>query len=96
MLATPESAAAIGQIESSRNSGLTGTIHSLNQQGGILSEPKLWDGNLADDFRDNVWLACSRALAHAHTQLQEPQRRLKTITPSSCRRVATRGPDRFL
>jgi hypothetical protein len=71
------------------------TIHSLNQQGGILSEPKLWDGNLADDFRGNVWLACSRALAHAHTQLQELQRRLQTITPSSCKQAAMRRLDRF-
>ena len=62
VLATPEAAAAIGQIESILNSGLTETIQSLNQQGGILSEPNVWDGNLADDFRGNVWPACSRAL----------------------------------
>ncbi len=79
VLATPEAAAAIGQIESILNSGLTETIQSLNQQGGILSEPNVWDGNLADDFRGNVWPACSRALANAHTQLQELQGRLKTI-----------------
>ena len=60
VLATPEAAAAIGQIESILNSGLTETIQSLNQQGGILSEPNVWDGNLADDFRGNVWPACSR------------------------------------
>ena len=59
VLATPEAAAAIGQIESILNSGLTETIQSLNQQGGILSEPNIWDGNLADDFRGNVWPACS-------------------------------------
>jgi hypothetical protein len=36
------------------NSGMTETIQSLNQQGGILSEPNVWDGNLADDLRGNA------------------------------------------
>jgi hypothetical protein len=67
VLATPEAAAAIGQIENILNSGLTETMQSLNQQGGILSEPNVWDRNLADDFRGNVWAACWRALANAHT-----------------------------
>jgi hypothetical protein len=77
--------------ESILNSGLTETIQSLNHQGGILSEPNVWDGNLADDFRGNLWPACSRALANAHTQLQELQRRLKTIH-ANIMRAGGNGP----
>ena len=79
VLATPEAAAAITQIEGILNGGLAETIQHLNQQGSILSEPNVWDGNLADDFRNNVWPSCSRALASAHTQLQDLQSKLKQI-----------------
>lgn len=79
VLATPEAAAAISQIESILNSGLSETIQNLNTQGGILSEPNVWDGNLADDFRGHVWPSCSAALRDAHTQLLELQSKLKQI-----------------
>jgi uncharacterized protein YukE len=79
VLATPEAAAAISQIENILNSGLTQTIQNLNQQGGMLSDPAVWDGNLSDDFRNNVWPACSQALNNAHTQLQDLQTKLKAI-----------------
>lgn len=79
VLATPEAATAITQIESILNSGLAQTIQNLNQQGQVLSEPNVWDGNLADDFRNNVWPACSRALSNAHTQLLDLQAKLKLI-----------------
>jgi uncharacterized protein YukE len=79
VLATPEAAAAISQIENILNSGLTETISSLNTQGQILSEPNVWDGNLADDFRQNVWPACHSALRDAYRQLQDLQGKLKQI-----------------
>jgi uncharacterized protein YukE len=79
VLATPEAAAAINQMESILNSGLAQTIQNLNQQGTILSDPNVWDGNLSDDFRNNVWPACSRALTNAHTQLQDLQTKLRAI-----------------
>ena len=79
VLATPEAATAISQIESILNSGLAQTIQNLNTQGGVLSEPNVWDGNLADDFRNNVWPSCSQALNNAHQQLQDLQTKLKAI-----------------
>lgn len=79
VLATPEAEAAINQIESILNSGLSTSIQNLNSQGSVLSEPNVWDGNLAQNFRTNVWPACSRALANAQTQLQDLQVQLKAI-----------------
>ena len=79
VLATPEAAAAISQMESILNSGLAETIQNLNNQGTTLSDPNVWDGNLSDDFRQNVWPACRTALRDAHTQLLELQGKLKQI-----------------
>ncbi|MCU4184692.1 hypothetical protein K6U06_10000 [Acidiferrimicrobium sp. IK] len=79
VLATPEAQSAITQIENILNNGLTQTITDLDTQGKTLSEPNVWDGNKADDFRNNVWPSVQHALQSATQQLQELQGKLQGI-----------------
>ena len=79
VLATEEARQAITQIETILNNGLAQTIGQLKTQGGNLSEPNIWDGGLAVEFRSNIWPQCSSALDNAQRQLQELQTKLQQI-----------------
>jgi hypothetical protein len=79
VLATEEARQAITQIQTILNDGLTNTIGQLKTQGTTLSEPNVWDGQLALEFRGTIWPQCSAALDNAHRQLLELQQKLQQI-----------------
>jgi hypothetical protein len=79
VLATEEARQAITQIQNILNGGLAETIGQLKTQGSLLSEPNVWDGALASEFRGTIWPACSQALDSAQTQLQELHQKLQQI-----------------
>jgi hypothetical protein len=79
VLATEEARQAITQIQTILNNGLAQTIGQLKSQGTNLSEPNVWDGQLAMEFRSSIWPQCSAALDSAQTQLQELHQKLQQI-----------------
>jgi hypothetical protein len=79
VLATEEARQAITQIQTILNNGLAQTIGQLKTQGTNLSEPNVWDGQLAMEFRSSIWPQCSTALDSAQTQLQELHQKLQQI-----------------
>ena len=76
---TEETKTAIKQIQSIINGGFTEQITSLDGQGKILSDPNVWDGPLAAQFRGSVWPETKTALDKAKTQLDELRTQLDQI-----------------
>ncbi|MBO0731266.1 MAG: hypothetical protein J2P57_18560 [Acidimicrobiaceae bacterium] len=79
VLSTPEAKQAIAQIQNILNGQFIGSIQQLENQGQTLSEPNVWDGNLAQQFRSDTWPQTSSALKNAHTQLIQLQQELNKI-----------------
>ena len=52
VLSTEQAKSAITQVQAIINGGLTEQITKLDAQGKILSNPDVWDGPLAQQFRD--------------------------------------------
>ena len=55
VLSTEQAKSAITQVQAIVNGGLTEQITKLDGQGKILSNPDVWDGPLAQQFRDQTW-----------------------------------------
>ncbi len=79
VLSTEQAREAITQIQSILSGGLESTIAQLKQQGGVLSDPNVWDGPLAADFRGNIWPSCTTSLDKTTQALQELQTKLHQI-----------------
>ncbi len=80
VLSTEAAKAAIKQIQSIINGGLTEQITALDSQGKILSEPNNWDGPLAEKFRNDTWPTTNTALKNAIKKLEELHSELNTIS----------------
>jgi uncharacterized protein YukE len=80
VLATQEAKNAIAQINTIVNGGLEDQISALNTQGSTLSDPNIWDGPTAVDFRSNVWPQINSALQDTKGKLDELRTKLDTIT----------------
>ena len=70
VLSTEEGKAAISQMHTIINEGLSEQIGFLNDQGVILCDPMVWDGNLADQFRAD-WPEYHHKLTEANAALEE-------------------------
>jgi hypothetical protein len=46
-------------------------VQQLEQQGQTLSDPNVWDGRAATDFRSNVWPQARTALDRTIQTLEE-------------------------
>lgn len=79
VLITPEAKTAITNIQSIINNGLESTVNSLKTNGEQLSEPAVWDGGLAANFRSTVWPDCRSALDKTTTALNELHQQLQKI-----------------
>ena len=60
-------------------STLTSQISKLDSQGKVLSNPDVWDGPLAQQFRDSTWPETKSALDKAHTELDQLREQLQKI-----------------
>ena len=80
VLSTPEAKSAIKSIEGIINGGLTEQISQLNSQGQKLSDPNVWDGNLAVQFRGTTWPETKSALDKAKQELDELKIQLDKIS----------------
>ena len=79
MLSTEQAKTAIQQVQAIINGGLTEQISKLDAQGKILSTPDVWDGPLAQQFRDQTWPETKSALARAHQELDQLRDQLQKI-----------------
>lgn len=86
VLSTEEARASITQMQAIINGGLLEQIQSLDAQGQRLSDPNVWDGQLAAQFR-GTWPETKRALDTMRTQLEELRAQVEAIN----RNIMTAG-----
>lgn len=79
VLSTEQAQAAISQFQAIIDGGFSEQITNLDTQGQILSDPEVWDGPLAAQFRDSTWPETRTALTTAKTQLEELRAQLSQI-----------------
>ncbi len=79
VLSTDQAKQAITQMQNIINGGLTEQITALDKQGQTLSQPDVWDGQLANQFRGDVWPKTKKALDNAVTELQTLREQLQKI-----------------
>ena len=80
VLSTDQAKTSIQQVQAIINGGLTEQIAKLDAQGKILSNPDVWDGPLAQQFRDSTWPETKTALDKAKTELDELRGQLEKIS----------------
>ena len=80
VLSTEQAKAAIGQVQLIINGGFTDQISALDAQGKILSDPNVWDGPLATQFRGSTWPETKAALDKARQELEELRTQLQKIS----------------
>ena len=80
VLSTEQAKSAIGQVQSIINGGFTDQISALDAQGKILSDPNVWDGPLAAQFRGSTWPETKAALDKARQELEELRSQLERIS----------------
>jgi uncharacterized protein YukE len=79
VLSTDQAKQAITQIQTIVNGGLTEQINQLDKQGQQLSQADVWDGQLASQFRGEVWPKTKKALDQAVTELTALREQLQKI-----------------
>ena len=80
VLSTEQAKSAINQVQSIINGGFTDQISALDAQGKILSDPNVWDGPLAAQFRGSTWPETKAALDKARQELEELRAQLERIS----------------
>ena len=78
VLSTVQAKEAITKMEDIIKSGLLTQIDNLNKQGQILSDPNVWDGRLAAEFRNN-WPHTYNALKKAQQELEQLRQNIQKI-----------------
>ncbi len=78
VLSTVQAKEAIAEMERIINSDLLTQIDRLNKQGEILSDPNVWDGRLAAEFRNN-WPQTYNALKKAQQELEQLRQNVQKI-----------------
>jgi len=80
VLSTDQAKTSIRKIQSIINGGLADEIQKLDTEGKTLSQPDVWDGPLASQFRDQIWPETKTALEKAKTELDELRDQLDRIS----------------
>ncbi|WP_187977398.1 pyrophosphorylase [Mycetocola sp. JXN-3] len=80
VLSTEQAKTAIQQIQAIINGGFTDQINQLDAQGRVLSDPNVWDGPLAAQFRGTTWPETKSALDKARTELEQLRGQLNQIS----------------
>jgi uncharacterized protein YukE len=78
VLSTGEAREAIRKMQEIINGPLLDQINALNTQGNRLSDPNVWDGGLARQFRTN-WQQVYQKLNASKNALEELRRQIKQI-----------------
>lgn len=78
VLSTATARDAVTQMRNILHGGLTDQITQLKQQGETLSQPDIWDGRLASEFRGQ-WSEQVSTINNMQTTLQELQSQVERI-----------------
>lgn len=78
VLSTDAARAAVTSMSAIINGGLAEQIAQLDQQGQQLSQPEVWDGGLAAQFR-GAWPQTSKSLQTVRAELDELRQRVERI-----------------
>ncbi len=78
VLSTEMAKSSIHTMATIINSDLAEQIRRLDQEGNTLSQPDVWDGLLAVQFRSN-WPTTSRALLSVKAELEQLRIRVEKI-----------------
>lgn len=78
VLSTDTARSAVSAMSSIINGGLADQIAQLDHQGRQLSQPDVWDGGLAAQFR-STWPQTSRTLQHIRQELDELRLRVERV-----------------
>lgn len=78
VLSTDAARSAVTTMSSIINGGLADQINQLDQQGQQLSQPDVWDGSLALQFR-SAWPQTSRSLQSVKAELDELRQKVERI-----------------
>ena len=70
VLSTPEAKEAIRKMQQIINGPLTEQINALDREGQTLSNQNVWDGRLAQQFRNN-WPQMKSALEKAREAVEQ-------------------------
>lgn len=70
VLSTETAQQSITKMKQIISGGLIDQIEALNREGKILSDPNVWDGQLALKFRGS-WEKTYKALQNAQRELEE-------------------------
>jgi uncharacterized protein YukE len=79
VLSTEDAKTAIRQLQSIITGGFTDQISQLDSQGRVLSDPNVWDGPLASQFRCDAWPQTKSALDKAKDELERLRAQLDKI-----------------
>jgi hypothetical protein len=80
VLTSAQAQDACTQFKTIVNGDLEGQIIALGKQGEILSQPDVWDGPYAQDFRGNIWPAAQKTLRDLKGELDQMQLSLEHIS----------------
>lgn len=80
VLSTEQAKTSIKKIQSIVNGGLADEIQKLDGEGKTLSQPDVWDGPLASQFRDSIWPETKSALDKAKQELDDLRDQLDKIS----------------
>lgn len=79
VLSTPEAKQSVQKMQSIIAGGLTDQLRQLDAEGRSLSDPNIWDGTLAAEFRGSVWPETKSALDKMVSQLEELRGKVQVI-----------------
>ena len=79
VLSSDQGRASITRLQAILNNGIAEQIRALRSEGEVLSDPNVWDGQLAEDFRSNTWPGAAQSLQAAVESLEALRGRVHGI-----------------
>lgn len=79
VLSTDTAKQSIQKMQTLINGALQEDISSLDSLGQTLSDPNVWDGRLAEQFRGEQWPGMKSALDQLKNQLDELRANIQQI-----------------
>lgn len=78
-VSSPAAEAAVQQMQAILNGNLSNDLTTLRGYAQKLSDPEVWDGRAAGEFRGPVWSASNAALTELQTQLEQLRQKVAEI-----------------
>ncbi len=79
VLASQTAVTSVRKLQQLITGPLLQEIENLNREGQVLSQPNVWDGRLAEEFRSN-WPQTYNALKKAQQELEQLRSNIDRIT----------------